>query len=171
MANIARKKPGPVTVLDKDLFGRIRLLVFENKSLKEIANICEIPENTIYGWSSDNYLGLADKIDGWKREGMLRQAEGNLKEFLRMDCVTVKIDKDGTVTKGEDPQLLRIKQDTTKFVAQTLGKNNYTTSTETKSLNVNVDLSIDSSNLDQITELLNNQLKNGNKRTSFSSNG
>lgn len=162
MANVARQKPGPSTILNDILFSKIRESIINGNSLKETANVCEIPESTLYGWSSDNYLMLADKIEGWKRDAMLKQAEGNLKEFLKMDCKNVRQVGEELI-HFTDAQLVRIKQDTSKFVAQTLGKGTYSTSTETKNLNVNVDIEVDGSDLEGLADILNKQLKNGHK--------
>jgi hypothetical protein len=60
---------------------------------------------------------------------LLNKAENNLKEFLEMDINNVRTVGDIDVFV-RDPQLAKIKQDTTKFVAERLGKHKYSTRNE-----------------------------------------
>ena len=101
-------KPGPETMLDENLFKKIRDCVMEGMNLREIAKACEINEGTFYVYHSDNYLNLADKIEGWKRDRRIKLAEVNVDEFLSLDT--------------EDKEKIKIKADITKFVLETLGK-------------------------------------------------
>lgn len=129
-----KKKPGPKPQLDDILFSNIRKLIIDGKTLKEIADICGIEINTFYGWTADNYLNLADKIEGWKRDRKLMLAEVVIEDMLTMPTERIKIelgdeDEDGIKKEKQvliaDPALVKIKQDTAKFVAETLGKDHY----------------------------------------------
>lgn len=60
---------------------------------------------------------------------MLRKAENNLSEYLTMDTMNDVI-KGDSVIRIRDTQLEKIKQDTTKFVVERLGKGKYSTRQE-----------------------------------------
>lgn len=105
------KLPGPDTLLDDKLMREIKEGILKGLNLKEIANLRGIAEQTLYSWSRDNYLNLADKIENWKRDRKLLLAERNIEEFLEMPHNTT--DK------------MKVKADISKFVAETLGKDTY----------------------------------------------
>lgn len=102
---------GRPTDLTKELFGKIKQSILDGNDLRETAKICEINESTLYSWSSDNYLNLADKVEGWKRDRKLKLAENNLEAIL---CLGVS-DKDS----------LKVVSDITKFTLETLNKKDY----------------------------------------------
>lgn len=97
------KEVGRPTELDDELFAEIRRLILEEKNLKEIAVILDIPESTIYHWSSDNYRSFADKYLSYEQERKLRKA-------------TLKIE---TLIDSEDE---RVALNASTFIAETLGK-------------------------------------------------
>lgn len=97
------KEVGRPTELNDELFAEIRKLILEEKNLKEIAQILEIPESTIYHWSSDNYRSFADKYLSYEQERKLRKA-------------TLKIE---TLIDSEDE---RVALNASTFIAETLGK-------------------------------------------------
>lgn len=109
---MAGKTPGPEPMLeDKELLRKIKESILAGNDLKTTANICEIPESTLYTYHSDNYLNIADKIEGWKRDRKLNLADRNIDEIL---CLGVA-DKDS----------LKVVADMSKFVKETLDKENY----------------------------------------------
>lgn len=121
------KKVGRKTELTDELVRKIKQSILDGNDLKTTAKIYQIPESTLYCWTSDNYLNLADKIEGWRRDRKLNLAEGVIEEMLTMPVTVLKHvndeeEKDYIVT---EPALVKIKQDTAKFVAETLGKNSY----------------------------------------------
>jgi len=111
MAKVGRK-----TLLNKALLGKIKELVIDGKSLVDIAKICNIVESTLYEWSSDNYLRLNDKVEGWKRDRKLMLAEKNIEAILDMGV--------------NDKDSLKVVADTSKFVTETLGRDNYSKRSE-----------------------------------------
>ena len=121
---------GRPTDLTKELLINIKQDILDGKNLKEIAQHREIPEITIYTWHSKNYIGLADKIENWKRDRKLMLAERNIEEMLEMSDTNLK-EVGEQIKVFKDPQLTRIKADLSKFVAETLGRNNYSKRTET----------------------------------------
>ena len=123
--------PGRKTILDKKLFGKIQESILDGNDLRKTAKVCGIEENTLYDWTANNYLNLADKIDGWKRDRKLRLAERNIEQFLEMDTSGFVQSKLGPVPIENDPALARIKADMSKFVAETLGRKDYAKKTET----------------------------------------
>lgn len=134
-------RPGPETLLTKELFRKIKECVFKRMTLRDIAKTCEISEATFYTWHSDNYLRLADKIDKWKTERRLVIAEGNLDDVLEMECISKVLNKEREEVVIEDTQKLKIKTDTSKFVAETIGKSRYSKKQEIEAsgdLNINI---------------------------------
>lgn len=121
--------PGPKTNLDAELFGEIKAHVFAGRNLKEMAEISEIPISTLYTWHSDNYLGIADKIEGWRRDNKLEKADKNIDKILDLD--------------PSDKDFIKSVADISKFVKETLDKPHYSKRTELggidgKDLQINV---------------------------------
>lgn len=110
-------KVGRKTNLDEELVREIKQSILDGNDLKTTANICEIPESTLYTWHSDNYLNLADKILNWKHERMLKLAEMNLEGIMSLGI--------------SDKDSLKVVADVSKFVSETLGKKNYSKSINT----------------------------------------
>ena len=106
---------GRPTDLTDELIKQIKQSILEGNNLKETANIIGKTPEVLYVWHSDNYLGIADKIEGWRRDRKLNLAEANIEEILKMD---------------KRDEVLRVVSDMSKFVAETLGKSNYAKRTE-----------------------------------------
>jgi len=102
--------------MDKEALTKIKEAVLDGKNLKEIANIIGISEQTIYSWHSTNYKSIADKIEGWKRDRKLMLAEKNIESILQLDVT--------------DKDFVKTVSDMSKFVTETLGKENYSKRTE-----------------------------------------
>ena len=109
-------KAGRKTSLNKETFAKIKDGILDGLSLRDIAKKIKIPESTIYTWTYDNYLNLADKIEGWKRDRKLLLADERIDEILRLDVTN----KDYTRAVG----------DMSKFVKETLDKQNYSKRSE-----------------------------------------
>lgn len=109
-------KVGRKTNLDEELVREIKQSILDGNDLKTTANICEIPESTLYTWHSDNYLNLADKILNWKHERMLKLAEMNLEGIMGLGI--------------SDKDSIKVVADVSKFVSETLGKKNYSKRSE-----------------------------------------
>lgn len=107
---------GRPTDLTDECFGKIKKSIIDGNDLKTTANVCGIEINTLYDWSSRNYLNISDKIEGWKRDRKIMLANKNIEEILAMD-------------KG-DRERLKVIQDTSKFVLETLDKDNYSKRSE-----------------------------------------
>lgn len=119
---------GRPTDLEDDLFRKIKEAILEGKNLREVAAAVGKPESVIYDWSSKNYKGFADKVEGWKRDRKLMLAEKNIEEILTMSTVAMPETSEKMVRV--DCGLLRIQADVSKFVAETLGRNNYSKRSE-----------------------------------------
>lgn len=69
-----------------------------------------------------------------RRVGMLSKAEKVLDEMLDMPVEVMKLEKDSEGEYGEvvrtEPALIKIKQDTAKFIAERVGKEHYSNRTE-----------------------------------------
>ena len=120
------------------MFRKIKQSVLDGNDLRKTAKICEIIESTLYSWHSDNYLNLRDKIEGWKRDRKINLANLVVDEMLAMPVETLE-----WTGRGEDaeqvvvtnPSLIKIKQDTAKFVLETLDKDNYSKRNELSGVN------------------------------------
>ena len=99
---------GRPTDLTKELFRKIKECILDGNNLRETAKLSEIPESTLYTWHSDNYLNIADKIEGWKRDRKLMLAERNLEDDMLLDPTEMEARK--------------VRQKASMFVAETLGK-------------------------------------------------
>lgn len=97
--------------LTDEVLGKIRLGILDGKTLKEIAQQSGIPESTLYCWTGDNYQNLSDKIEGWKRDRKLMLADKNIEKILQLPT--------------EDKDFVRTVADMSKFVKETLDKQNY----------------------------------------------
>jgi hypothetical protein len=91
---------------DEEVLEKIKQSILDGNDLKETAKVCDINEGTLYQYHSHNVSSIADKIQTWKHERMLRKAEKNIEEL-------------------QDEEDKRIKLDANKFVLETLGKKKY----------------------------------------------
>ena len=99
---------------------------------------------------AENILSLMPK---WLSENigdsyLISKAEENLKEFLEMSGKK-KVEIGGIEVEVDDPALFKIKQDTTKFTLERLGKNKYSTKTEIEG-NLKVESNLSEQQLDQL---------------------
>ena len=128
------EKPGRKTDLTRELLKQIKESILDGNDLKTTAKVCGINEGTFYVWHSDNYLRIADKIEGWKRDRKVILASNNVEELLQIsDNQNRKyVNKKGTevTIEGRDSQLTRVKADMSKFVLETLDKENYSKRSE-----------------------------------------
>lgn len=102
---------GRPTDLTDEVLAEIKKGILEGKPLAEIAKQSKISESTLYHWSSDNYANLADKIEGWKRDRKLLLADKNIESILQLPT--------------DDKDFVRTVADMSKFVKETLDKQNY----------------------------------------------
>lgn len=107
---------GCPTDLTEEVFAKIKLAVFKGGYLYDYANASKIPLSTFYTWHSDNYLNIADKIEGWRRDSKLELADVNIDTILRLD--------------PRDTDFTRAVLEVSKFVKETLDKPNYAKRTE-----------------------------------------
>jgi hypothetical protein len=105
---------GRPTELTEDAFAEIKKGVLDGLTLRDIAKQSGIPESTLYTWHSNNYLNLADKIEGWRRDRKLMLAD------ITSDTIQTLpiLDETGKL----DKELLKIKQKEAEFIRETLGK-------------------------------------------------
>lgn len=107
---------GRNTLLTEDLLRKIKQSILDGNDLRATAKICGINELTLYDWTCDNYLNLTDKIEGWKRDRKLKLADTNIDGIL---CLGI-----------EDKDSLKVVADMSKFVKETLDKQNYSKRSE-----------------------------------------
>lgn len=114
---MAGDTPGPNPMLDdQELLKKIKQSILDGNDLRETARICGINESTFYVYHSDNVLNIADKIAGWKRDRKLMLANKNIEKILLLPT--------------EDKDYVKVVNDMTKFVAETLGKDSYSKRSE-----------------------------------------
>jgi len=107
---------GRPTDLTDELVKKIKQYILEGNNLKETAKLSGIDEQKLYNWNYDNYLNLADKITGWKRDRKLMLAEKNIEDILDMGI--------------NEKETIKVVADMSKFVAETLDKGNYSKRSE-----------------------------------------
>ncbi len=131
MADVGR----PSQLDDEQFLLKIRDLILDYKTEKEIAEILEVPAGTWDYWKWKNYQGFADKILSYRHERILRKAEANVEVLL----------------ESEDERVLA---DMTKFSLETLGKNNYSKRTEMTGKNGDKLFSVSDSEKERIEKAL-----------------
>jgi len=109
---------GRPTDMTDELVKQIKQSILDGNDLKTTANICGIDPQKLYNWNSDNYLEISDKIDGWKRDYKLSLADKNINDILKIGAVPNKV-------------TLKVVADMSKFVKETLDRDNYSKRTET----------------------------------------
>lgn len=110
MAEVGR----PSQLDDKEFFLKIRELILDNKTYKEIQEILDIPLGTWNHWYYNNTHNFQDILLSYKHERMIKKAESNI-EVLQ---------------ESEDE---RVNLQANTFVLETLGKNKYSKKTEQES--------------------------------------
>lgn len=115
---------GRPTELSEELMLKIRDLILEGMSIKDMSEILGIPYATMRYWSATNYQSFTDKLLSYKHERIIQKAESNLEQLL----------------EGDDD---RIRADLSKFALETLSKKNYSkrtelTGNEGKDLQINI---------------------------------
>jgi hypothetical protein len=116
---------GRPTDLTEDLTLEIRKHVLDGTSYGEIQRLLSITDSAWDRWVWLDYKDFRSKLNEWKKERMIKKAEKNLEEMLDMP-VNV-LDDDVVVT---EPALVKIKQDTSKFVVERLNKDEYSSRQE-----------------------------------------
>lgn len=109
---------GRPTDMTDELVKQIKQSILDGNDLKTTANICGIDPQKLYNWNSDNYLEISDKIDGWKRDYKLSLADKNINDILKIGAIPDKV-------------TLKVVADMSKFVKETLDRDNYSKRTET----------------------------------------
>ena len=129
---------GRPTELDNELRLKIRELILEGKTMKEIAEVLGLAYKTMEGWMTRNYEGFADSMHTYRLEWQLQKAQENINEALIMDDKEPVLrmgneparDNDGKIITVRNPKLTKIKIDTSLFVAETVGKETYSKRSE-----------------------------------------
>ena len=72
------KEQGRPTLLDEDLFRKIKALYTEGKNLREVSEILELSYATVRDWQYENYQGFADKLIEWRLMRMFDKSISNI---------------------------------------------------------------------------------------------
>ncbi len=115
-------KPGPETMLDKELLAKIEEHVVDGGSLASFAKQSGMSESTLYDWSYKNVSSLNDNMKTWRLMAKLKKAEQRAEEILSLPLQ----DPDGKI----DGSVLRAVQKEAEFIRETLDKENYSKRTE-----------------------------------------
>lgn len=94
---------GRPTVLDDEMFLKIKELYLDGKNMKEISEILDIPYKTMEGWKTRNYEGFSDKMIEFRLERMFEKSVANI-EIL------------------QDSEDERVNLQANSLVAETVGK-------------------------------------------------
>jgi hypothetical protein len=124
---------GRPSELNDELYLKIRDLVLLGKNMREIAEECGIAYKTMEGWCTRNYEGFADKMLTYKQSWRLQKAEENIDSILDIEIEQPVLevngaparDREGNLIKKIDGKILKVKQETSQFVAETIGKKVY----------------------------------------------
>jgi hypothetical protein len=101
-------------LLDDTLKNKIRTLYLDGKNAIEIINELGINKNTWYSWQWRNQHSFRDFINACELEYLKLVARKNLKEVATMN-----------IPDELDPRWLKIKTDTSQFLAETIDKENF----------------------------------------------
>ena len=104
---------GRPTELTEELTFKIRKLVLEGQTYKNIQEILEISPDTWDGWVWRDYKGFRKQLVDWDKEIMVDRAKENLHTLLA----------------SEDE---RVQADMTKFTLSTLAKSDFSSKVETE---------------------------------------
>lgn len=133
---------GRPTELNDKFCLKIRGLIFEGKDYQEIRKILKISKGTWDFWHAENYQAFAERLAEFKKQYRLMKSERNIDDILDLEVlepivsmIGVIKDKDGNIVTKINHNLLRIKADTSKFVAETIGKTDYSKRIETTGKN------------------------------------
>jgi hypothetical protein len=108
-----------LSLLLPDTQNKFRTLYMEGKNIKDILAILGIPENTYYSYLWRDQQGFRQFINAIEMEYLKNLARKNLKEVAEMDLTGV-----------DDVRYLKIKTDTSQFLAETADKENFSKKTE-----------------------------------------
>ena len=125
---------GRPTVLNDELYVKIRELYLEGKTVQDVATALDIPLETMQSWNTRNYHGFRDRMLSFKHERMLLKAEDNLDSMMEMDTQNTGTTMKGDIFEFNDPRLVKVKADVSVFVSETLGRRHYTKSVENKNI-------------------------------------
>lgn len=103
---------GRPTELDEVLTAKIKDLVLEGKSMKEMCVILDIPYDTMVGWKVRNYNDFATAYLTFIHERKLNKAEAKIEQLI----------------ESEDE---KVALNASTFIAETLGRKHYSKRTET----------------------------------------
>lgn len=138
---MAGNKPGKDSMLaSKEFVAGLKALVFQGKTLKEIADISGISESSIYHWHADNVAGIRDKMEVWRLESKLAKADRNIDGILDLPYT--------------EKEYVKVVADMSKFVKETLDKENYSKRQEMTGKDGEA-LVVDSKTKETVTEALN----------------
>lgn len=102
---------GRPTELDNELLVKIKECIVEGKNYLETSQEIGVPYDTFCGWKKRNYDGFADRLLTYEHERMVKKAEKRIEQLIY----------------SEDD---RVSLNASTFIAETLGKKNYSKRTE-----------------------------------------
>jgi hypothetical protein len=111
------KEVGRPTGLTEEVLTKIKDMLLDGKSEKEVIQQLGIPRSTWYTWRHDNYNSFRSNIIDWRKEYKLEQADKVSDEIFN----AIAIGDNGKA----DVTLLHLKQKEAQFIRETLGKDNY----------------------------------------------
>jgi hypothetical protein len=102
---------GRPPVYSEELTTKIRALVLDSVSYKDIQQILEIPTGTWDHWVYTDYEGFRGKLNQWKKERIVKKAEAEIESLIGFE------DK-------------RVSLNASTFALETLGKEDYSKRSE-----------------------------------------
>jgi hypothetical protein len=116
------KEVGRPSTLTEEVLTKIKDMLLDGKSEKEVIEELGIPRSTWYTWRVENYENFRTNVLDWRKEYRLEQADKVSDEIFG----AIAIDDNGKA----DVSLLSLKQKEAQFIRETLGKESYSKRTE-----------------------------------------
>lgn len=125
---MANSEAGRPTILNDALrlkIARFILEMDEPPTLERVAEGTDLSIHTLKLWHSTNFLDFYTFFRGLRRDWKLAKSEKNIDDFLSMSTMNTSTTISGETFEYDDPRLKKIKADATFFVAETIGKKDY----------------------------------------------
>jgi hypothetical protein len=122
----------PSILDDPTTITKIDNVVMSGGWINEIAEALDTPWRTVQDWYTRDFRNFRAKIRAFKRDYLVKKAERNIDEMLDLDVtepivtmVGIQRDEEGNIRTKTNTNKLKVKADISKFVAETLGKEEY----------------------------------------------
>lgn len=128
-----RNPVGRPPKLTDELSLKIREQILLGHTHKKAQEILNIPEGTWLHWQGTNYHSFKDNLVTYDLEWQLKKAKENINDILNLETNEQAIGMFGPLVSKttkkpimkQNDKLMKIKSDVSVFVAETIGRKNY----------------------------------------------